>query len=568
MADGNILMLNLIAFLNRIKNSQYVIPILIGLVSVSWVFFVGMAEDRLDMPLIQSGGWQIFKGRIPYLDFGISTGPVTYMLQAIGFRLSPTIIGGILPAAFLNGISVFLISRYSQQKKWGLISTIGLAGLFSISIFSYNGRLWYNETAALFGLFPVILLVLVPEKFQALNYRYYLLSGACCAASFLTKQDMGALSIILVFTFLMFLPGVSVRKRFFGIGLLASSLIVFAIWILYPVIRKGQFREFLYWFNFGQAPHASRLGHINFNIFSFLFDNWAIPFNFGETTQAYFLVLVAFFSEISFRGIPKCYMDTLEFAKSKATVMRAYKLAIATGVLVAASIVTQVSGGYKFLQPPTAVIGAIAFSMLGGSSISKALRVFFVVCIGFHFYISSALWQPTKWDQLVPKPYGPLKGELLHPSVFKFYLLYCEILNFLEREKNGEKINALMNHDILFMDERIKFHPGWMPLYVHKGISLFPREVGKFQQYISSSNLDLIVTIEEPLFYKWAGHEYADPLFKEIHRNFSFVAEIAMTLPIGRPEKMQVFMRNSYFKNWVRYRRSIKLDEENAWSKY
>jgi len=158
------------------------------------------AEDTF---LFLDGGWRVLEGQRPYVDFYSSLGPVTYLLVALGFRLSGTgpagIDYGFTAACLLLGIWAWLVFRSRSEAPTACLLAlfVVLIGISPHALGSRPDMLTYASIYNRFG-YALVILVLVealraPAADSARRTRADRLgglsSGAACALAFFLKPS-------------------------------------------------------------------------------------------------------------------------------------------------------------------------------------------------------------------------------------------------------------------------------------------------------------------------------------------------------------------------------------------
>lgn len=151
-----------------------------------------------DQSIIFDGSYRILSGQIPYKDFVIPFGPVTFWLQALMFRLlGLSYAVYIFGAAFFNvlaaGCSFYLLRLLFPQARW-----IAYLGSLFTSAWFYApfGTPWPEQTAFFFGLltFASLLTGLLKTQFSPkLKRGFYFMGGLLAFTAFMSKQNAGAL---------------------------------------------------------------------------------------------------------------------------------------------------------------------------------------------------------------------------------------------------------------------------------------------------------------------------------------------------------------------------------------
>ncbi len=208
----------------------------------------------LDQSIAFDGAYRILQGQIPYLDFLIPCGPVTFWLHALFFKVF-----GINYGAFLVGAStinalatlcaIHLTRLFTSKNK--LLSYV--AGVITATWFYPPfGTPYYEQTANFFSLIAILCLSAAAINDQTVAGRRYVLgflAGITAFLSIMSKQNVG------VFIFPIYIVISVTGGRFrskptlpllysFSSGLILCAL-SFSAWIL-VVSDFGRFVEHVF----------------------------------------------------------------------------------------------------------------------------------------------------------------------------------------------------------------------------------------------------------------------------------------------------------------------------------
>lgn len=238
---------------------------------------------RDNIYLSWEGAYRISKGQLPFKDFGIPLGFAYWLIPGLFFKiLTPSLFTLIKSQVFINiisGLGFYALAR-SFSNKNGVVALSVF--LYVISFSFYNFWPWYNHTVVVYEVisFAFLARVVCYESIDVKqSIKMYVYIGAAAFFGFLsfyTKQDAGVLAVAIGFVLLLFY---SVWHKQFK--LLICYIAVFTACIGVFVIPFIQY-DFLYWFNYGQFPHFSRVSLWD------LFDSFA-----GESAfiKLYFLLI-------------------------------------------------------------------------------------------------------------------------------------------------------------------------------------------------------------------------------------------------------------------------------------
>jgi hypothetical protein len=235
----------------KINQGIEIIPILI--VSLSPLFFT--LTYQINLYLTWEGAYRLYLGEVPYRDFGIPMGFCYWILPAIFFKIfGPTLLTLAKTQAFINIIS-------GLSFRWILINLeVGFrARLLSILLFTLTfilGLYWpqYNHTVIVFQFLAIgSILHYIKHVNRKYSWLYLVVATVFMTLAFFTKQDGGGMAIIICIILVIYVSITSNRTKPILITLLSLS-VLFALAII-PFLNY----DFTYWFNYGQAPHNSRI---------------------------------------------------------------------------------------------------------------------------------------------------------------------------------------------------------------------------------------------------------------------------------------------------------------------
>ena len=186
-----------------------------------------------DQSLIWDGAWRILQGQVPYRDFWMPFGPVTFAIQAVFFRVmgvtwAATVASACLSTALATTISIRLARLLLPEapRPFALLSGLSVGLLFQ-AIF---GTLWMEQTAFLFGLASLWLILESPKRRALLG-----ISGICLVLSVLSKQNAGGLMTLYAagLIVILYLPSprrIMASLLWCGTGFLLG-VCVFLLWL-------------------------------------------------------------------------------------------------------------------------------------------------------------------------------------------------------------------------------------------------------------------------------------------------------------------------------------------------
>lgn len=216
---------------------------------------------RVNIFLSWEGAYRLYLGQVPFKDFGIPMGYGYWLIPALFFKIfGPYMLSLIKAQVFINILAG--LSFRSILKSFKVNSGLRLVGilLFIISYSFFNFWPWYNHTVIVYELIGLAFLIRFIFSEQAYWKRLVLLAVATLFLflSFFTKQDGGGLAFMLSF-FLVAYHAI-IDKKYIDV---VSFLSLYAIWACVFIMPVASY-DFSYWFNLGQEPHNSRIHLLDF----------------------------------------------------------------------------------------------------------------------------------------------------------------------------------------------------------------------------------------------------------------------------------------------------------------
>lgn len=210
---------------------------------------------RLNSYLSWEGAYRIVKGQVPFRDFGMPVGYMYWVIPAFFFKLFGVQMITLAKAQAMINIVGALAFR-SVIRSFAVPPAISFVGVtvFCLTYCLPNYWPWYNNTVIFYELvalaFVVHFLTRRPTRWQ---YIWPALAGAFVFFSFFTKQDGGGLAFLLCLSLLIY--DAIIERRWVPVATFIGGLSVTALLMILPLTGYA----FEYWFNYGQPPHTSRI---------------------------------------------------------------------------------------------------------------------------------------------------------------------------------------------------------------------------------------------------------------------------------------------------------------------
>lgn len=210
---------------------------------------------RINIFLSWEGAYRLYLGHIPYKDFGLPMGYAYWVVPALFFKIfGPYLFTLVKAQVFLNIVAALAFRSVLQAFAMEQGKRLVLIVFFCLTYLFFNFWPWYNQSVFIFELIGIAFLLhgFTTQK-SVRRWLYLSLAGFFVLVSFLTKQDGGGLALVLC-TVLSGYMSLAQRKPAY-IAVFILSFIVSAAALILPFIPH----DFLYWFNYGQEPHYSRM---------------------------------------------------------------------------------------------------------------------------------------------------------------------------------------------------------------------------------------------------------------------------------------------------------------------
>lgn len=470
---------------------------------------------RVNIFLSWEGAYRLYLGQLPFRDFGMPLGFGYFAVPALFFKIfGPYLFSLVYAQAFLNILTLF--SLRSILKLLGVKPANVLLAILVMCLtftFPINFWPWYNNSAFVYGLFGINM-VLFYMFWQEKKYQWLftLAAGFFMAFALMTKQDYGGLA----FVFGLILLGYNglIEKQFKGITFYLASYIFFLALFILPFLPY----DFLYWFNYGQAPHDSRLHLIDFA-------NEIIGGSLYEKTYLLLISLVLFFR---FSSIKSLFYQKHEGAF----------FLLALGMIVMA-LITKVTS--RLPADTSTYYHAFAFAYLA-ESLTKRTRttsISYISMVGFlvFFWWSGVIWKYTgklfqvREDKVTASAEASINWQLSGYKAFENIYLPEKTIDGIERIKQLPVVQEKQDLKVLNMSEltplahELGYTPlTGQPLWYHLNIGMFQEQSQEFKQRIENEFYDLVLFEDVPSLTEFYPYEVREHLQKHYQLQDRFLA--------------------------------------------
>lgn len=468
---------------------------------------------RVNIFLSWEGAYRLSIGQVPFEDFGLPMGFVYWVIPALFFKVfGPTMITLIKAQVLINLMSLAALRGilYNLKIKPVVVSLTLL--IFCLTYVIYNFWPWYNHSVFVFELIALYFLTGFDKRDKKVwQYTFVILAGLFSFLSFFTKQDVGGIGLLICW-FLLGYHGIK-EKTWKPIMIYTGTVLLVSVVVIIPFIEHG----FTYWFNYGQAPHSSR---INFHQ---LLD---IILNHSLLEKVYLLLILTglILQNTSLKGF---LSDREQFIPVVICV-----------ALILQSIVIRLTSplptDHMNYFHTFAFIGVSLY--LPWSTLTSRPR-YMLACLtlimllfssGYWKYLSSFVPNSSKTEVQAETPSKPweegqltsLKKVLLPPEA-NAGIKRIMALPFLDKEN----LRVLNMSELTSLAYEIGYTPLTQhPLWFHLNIGIFEKEVGEINQRVSQEYYDMVLFESIPSLTDFYPYAVRDQLLKDYTLIDSFLA--------------------------------------------
>jgi hypothetical protein len=209
---------------------------------------------RVNIFLSWEGAYRLYKGEIPYRDFGLPMGFAFWVVPAIFFKIfGPYFLSLVKAQVFLNLVCCFSFRGILNKLKLSDGLRISVMLVFCISFVMINFWPWYNNTDIIYEIVALNFLFSFFERAKRNRYWFLFLACLFLFISFFTKQDGGFLAFAIAIVLVAYNSFYTKKWGDFLLFILIYVAIGFLIILPFTKYSFG------YWFNHGQPPHTARI---------------------------------------------------------------------------------------------------------------------------------------------------------------------------------------------------------------------------------------------------------------------------------------------------------------------
>ncbi|WP_333818821.1 hypothetical protein [Ohtaekwangia sp.] len=471
---------------------------------------------RVNIFLSWEGAYRLSIGQVPYEDFGLPMGICYWLIPALFFKLfGPTFLSLVKAQILINLMSILSLRGilYNLKVKPYTI-TLSLL-VFCLTYVLYNFWPWYNHSVVVYELVSLFFLT---KSFTTDRLRsktiWLILAALFSSVTFFTKQDVGAIGILLSL-FLLGYRALLDKERLPVITYLGAVAAISIISVL-PFLKYG----FLYWFNYGQPPHSSRLDIV-------LLLNTFLEESIVEKTYIALILVLLF---VSFRSIREFIEDRNQFMLTAISVC-----------MIAQAIVTKMTSPlptdhmtYYHVFGFACILNFFPWqrwNSFAKPAFAMLVLVMLIYSAGYWKYVSDILHIHTKKPvtaKAVPKT-SVWKGTASYPTLKHVTLPASTIagIDSLARlpfiHKPGLKV--LNMSEITFLAKEFGYTPLTShPLWFHVNIGMFQKQIDEINERVRDHYYDVVLFEDIPSLTEFYPYKVRDELRKYYIPNNKFLA--------------------------------------------
>lgn len=486
---------------------------------------------RINIFLSWEGAYRLSLGQMPFRDYSLPMGYGYWVIPAIFFKIfGPYFYSLIKAQVFLNFVSVLAFRSTLRLLNVQPVVIFLSVVVFCFSYVSFNFWPWYNHSVFVFEIIGIYFILRAILKNTGWKIWLNLAFGAFFTFfSFFTKQDIGGFALLIAMGILSYNAwnDRSIKKWLVFTGF----YILFALIFIVPLLQY----DFLYWFNYGQPPHHSRLVLMDFL-------NEILGWAYWE--KFFLLILILFVLDKARAG--------KNFLENKPEVLFAF---IVTAMVVQAFFVPVTS--------PVPEKNEVFFYAFGFAYLFSNLRLnlnlsqwqYLAVCLAFTVF----WWTGIYWRNIqrviakaptvvkVNEEAGKHKYRLAsdYKSMEKLYLAESTLEGIKKienldiiRNTPKEKLKVLNMSELTSLAYEIGFTPLInQPMWFHQTVSIFQKEVDWFCNNVKNKEYDVVIF--ESVSPKEVINFYPEDVRKCLEQHYKF--EFSFLAP-RHPEESYVYV--------------------------
>lgn len=459
---------------------------------------------RVNIFLSWEGAYRLYLGQIPYKDFGMPLGFGYWIIPTLFFKIfGPSFSALVKSQVLLNVISILSLrgTLYNLKVRPALV-TLSLL-VFCLTYVIYNFWPWYNHSVVVYELACIYFLTRflsnVTPTYGMVNVAF---SALFAFLTIFTKQDVGALCFVLCVLLLSY--HWLCTRNFIPLVFFVIAYFFILAAVVLPFVKH----DFLYFFNYGQAPHNSRLGVVDL-INVFLSD--AVD---EKVYLLFFAIVMAF----------ELKRDSLFFSDRNRTI-----LIFISVFMILQAVVTRATSplptdhmSYFHVFGFILLANALDLGSLAERVHGFALSIL-ILCVCF----SSGYWgyavntlgiSKSRKAEISNHHHSPWVSAPV--AGFDKVLMPLETKNGLTRLLKSsiakkENLKVLNMSELTPLAQSMHYKPlANQPLWYHLNIGMFQKEVNLFCERVKNGEYDLVLFEDIPDLTEFYPYQVRDTLQK------------------------------------------------------
>jgi hypothetical protein len=466
---------------------------------------------RINIFLSWEGAYRMYLGQVPFRDYSLPMGYGYWVIPAVFFKIFGPYFASLIKAqVFINLVSIItfrsILKILDVKPVVILLSVI----VFCFSYVSFNFWPWYNHVVVVFEMVALWFVLNALLKSQGWKMWVSLTAGAFFTFfTIFTKQDIGGMGFMLIYGILIYNAVLerSAKKLLAFTGLFALFTAVFVV----PLLQY----DFLYWFNYGQPPHKSRLVLMDF-LNEIL--GWAY-------FEKFFLFIIVLFVLDKAKEGRTFFLDQKEVLFAM----------ISIGIIMQALIVPVTS--------PVPERNEVFFYAFGFAYCLANLRLNIDLSRWYYLAITITFvmfwWAGIYWRNVArvidKRPVTVNKNEEAsghkyrlakeYKSMEKLYLAE-ETLDGIRKIKNlpqmkDPNVKVLNMSELTSLAYEVPFTPLTnQPMWFHQTVSIFDKEVAWFRENVRNYEYDVVIF--ESVSPKEVINFYPEDVHAELRKYYTY----------------------------------------------
>lgn len=441
---------------------------------------------RLNIFLSWEGAYRLYLGQVPFRDFSLPMGYGYWVIPALFFKIfGPFMYSLIKAQVFINLVSVFAVRSIMKMLRVDPVVILLTVVVFCFSYVSKNFWPWYNHSVIVFEFISLYFLFLAVLTMGGWRRTVCLaLSAFFVLFAIFTKQDGGALTLLICYGVLVYTAWLDRSAK--DLLIFTGFFIALSLLAVLPLLQY----DFLYWFNYGQSPHDSRLV-----LHDFL--DHIVGWSYWQKFFLFIMILAI---------LDKLRTPALFLRNKEEFLFTFFCLAI-----ILESLIIQVTSD----EPP---YGEDFFYAFGFAFVFAHIRIsldlrrwyYLALCLAMIcFWWTGIYWRNVK-RVVAKKPVAVAtmeKESPYHyrvarefPTMDRLYLADSTIAGIKRImqldvvKKNKGNLKVLNMSELTSLAYEMPFTPLTnQPMWFHQTVSIFPRQVEEFCERIRRKDYDLVL---------------------------------------------------------------------------